>query len=79
MQKIMGKILFDIIAFVPETDNKIVKAVTGINFHNMPENRSLTDLDHRLWLQMRLFAYAGAESSGKNDNFQSSKPPFSQC
>ncbi len=39
MQVVISKILLDHVAFVATADDKLVDAVGGIYFHNMPEDR----------------------------------------
>ena len=47
VQKIIGKIFFDHVAFISEADDEVVDSVVGIYFHDVPENRFAADLDHR--------------------------------
>jgi len=39
MKKVICKIFLDHIAFIPATDNKIIKTPIGIDFHDVPEDR----------------------------------------
>ena len=67
VQKIIRKILLDHILFVAEADHKVVKAVGGIVFHDVPEYRLPANLDHRLWPKITLLRNSGAEATCKND------------
>ena len=69
MQKIMGKILLDAIALVSKADYEVIEPIVRIMLHDMPENRPPANLDHWLWLDMRLLADACAESACQNDYF----------
>ena len=70
MQRIIKKILFDLIALVAATNYEFVDTERRIYLHDVPQNRLPTDFDHGLGAQMGLFANARAESTGKNDKFQ---------
>jgi hypothetical protein len=48
MQKVIIKILFDVISSVPETEHKIIVAVMGVDLHDMPKNGMFAHLDHGL-------------------------------
>ena len=47
MQKVVGEIFLDDIAFVSTANHEIVYSVSGINFHDMPKNGLATNFDHR--------------------------------
>ena len=69
MQEIVRKIFLDQVSFVAKTNDKIIEAVKGVGFHNVPQNRPFTDFDHRFRFQMRLFADTRPETACKNHNF----------
>src|SRR5690242_10122916 len=69
MEKIVREILLDDVALVAETDDEIVDAPVGIDFHDVPEDRAATDLDHRLGTKMGLLTNPGAHTTCKNDGF----------
>ena len=60
---IVCKPFFDHMLFVSTADNKFIKSISRIHFHNMPEDRLLPDLDHRLRLQMALLADTGTKTA----------------
>jgi len=66
VQEVVGKVLFDDIAFVAAADDKVVHTVGGVELHDMPEDWFASDFDHGLWLEVRLFGDAGAEASGED-------------
>ena len=43
------EIFFDYFRFISQSDNKLVDSVVGIDIHDVPEDRSAADFDHRLW------------------------------
>src|SRR6266702_1359906 len=44
VEKVVGKVLFDKVSLIAETDDEIIEAIMGIDFHDVPENRPFTDL-----------------------------------
>ncbi len=56
VQKIIGKIFFDDIAFVAQANHKIIEPVGRINFHDVPQNRHTANLDHWFWPDDGFFA-----------------------
>src|SRR6218665_479608 len=69
MQKIIRKILFDYITLVTTANHKIVNAVEGIDFHDMPENWLTTNLYHWLRSEMGLFRNSRAKTTCENYRF----------
>ena len=69
--KVVSKVVFDHIAFISEAEHEIVETLSGIDFHDMPENRFATDRDHRLGAELCFFTEARSLASAKNDNFHS--------
>src|ERR1035437_997198 len=69
MQEVIGKIFLDHISFISAANNKVIISICGIYLHYMPENWSSTNLNHRLWFQVRLFTQSGSKTSGKNYYF----------
>lgn len=70
MQEVVGKILFDDIAFVAAADHEFVDSVVGISLHDVPKNRPATDVDHWLGARRRFFGNSGAETTSQDDCFQ---------
>src|SRR6266702_8740521 len=69
IEKIVGEILFYDDALIPQADDKVVDAMRRINIHDMPENRALTHLHHRLRSQYGLFAEPAAQPSCEDNCF----------
>lgn len=55
MEEIVREILFDDVAFVATADNKVIHAVVRVHLHDVPEDRTAADLDHRLGLEVSFF------------------------
>src|SRR6476646_1531296 len=49
------KVFFDHFPLVTERDDEFLNAVSGIDFHNVPQNRLSANLDHRFRAKMSLF------------------------
>lgn len=69
MKEVVGKELLDDIAFIAAADNEIVDTVLGIDFKDVPKDRSTADLNHRLRPQTSLFTNTCAETTGKDYGF----------
>src|SRR5215471_15827341 len=67
MQVIVGEIFLDHIALVTEADNEVCDAVVRVKLHDVPQYRSVSDLDHRLWADTGFFRQPGAHAARKND------------
>jgi len=66
---IIAKVLFDDIAFVPEAEHEIFMAEMRISFHDVPQNRPLSDWHHRFRPEFRFLAQARAQTAAKNHYF----------
>jgi hypothetical protein len=69
VQKVIRKVLLDDVALVATADDKVIDAVVGVRFEDMPKDWLATDLDHRLGSGRGFFRDPSAKSSGKNDSF----------
>jgi hypothetical protein len=69
VQEVVSKILLDDVALVAGADDKIGDAVRGVNFEHVPQDRLSADFDHRLRLQVRLFADSRAKPAGEDNGF----------
>ena len=63
VQIVVSKVFLDHIAFITKANDKFMKAVVGVDLHNMPEDRFPPDFNHRLWSGHRLFADSRAAST----------------
>src|SRR5208337_5141265 len=58
MEVIIGKILFDHIAFISREDDELIKTVVGINFHNIPSNGHPPNHYYGFWFDPCFLAQA---------------------
>src|SRR5205085_2820198 len=56
MEQIVGEVLLDGVALVTAADHEVVDAMRGIDLHDVPENGSASDVDHRLGPEMRFLS-----------------------
>jgi hypothetical protein len=66
---IVVKIIFDVVGFVPATDDELVKPIMRVNLHDVPEYGSAADFHHRLRAEFRFLGQPGPITSGKNNYF----------
>ena len=64
MQKVVGKVLLDDIALVTQANDELRNTLGGVDFHDVPDDRTPSNLDHGLGFQVRLFADASTKPSG---------------
>ena len=62
----MVEIILNHFTFIAERENKFMMPIMGINFHDMPENRSVADIHHGLGPVFGFFPEPGAKSSAKD-------------
>jgi ABC-type glucose/galactose transport system permease subunit len=70
MQGVIGKILLYDMPFISQADNEIIYTRIGINFHDVPQYRPISDLHHRFRLYARFFGKPGSKSTGQDNRFQ---------
>ncbi|MCG3771106.1 MAG: hypothetical protein JW384_02286 [Nitrosomonadaceae bacterium] len=56
MEKVVSEIFLDYISLIAQAHDEIVDAVGRINFHDVPQDRLATYLDHWLWLNNSFFS-----------------------
>src|ERR1043166_960363 len=66
-QTVAGEILLDEDPLVPAADDEVVDAVRIEDLHDVPQDRVLADLDHRLRPHLRLFGQPGPEAPRQDD------------
>src|SRR5829696_5944746 len=54
---------------VAERDDELAEPVRGEDVHDVPEDRTSSDLHHRLGARDGLFLKASAETAGEDDDF----------
>jgi hypothetical protein len=69
VQKIVGKIFLDHEAFVSAADDKIIQSISGIYFHDVPQNRFTANLDHGLWPAVGFFGEPSPHTTRKDNYF----------
>ena len=74
MEEVVCEVLFDNIAFVAATYNKVVDSMSGVELHDVPENWLTSDFNHGFWLEVRLLGDAGSEAAGENNCFHFRNP-----
>ena len=67
--KMSVSICLDDVALIAGADHEVIHAMGGIDLHDVPQYRLAADFDHRLRLQIGLFAESRTESAGENDSF----------
>jgi hypothetical protein len=63
MQVVVGEVLLDHVPLVAAADNEIVIALRRIDLHDVPQDRSPSDLDHRFRLDRGFFGQPCAQST----------------
>ena len=74
VQEVVGEEVLDRIALVAQADDEVLNTVGRVLLHDVPENRLATDLDHRLGLEVRFLADAGAQAAGQDHCFHCCSP-----
>ena len=69
VQEVIGEVFLDQVALVAAADDELGDTVEGIALHDVPENRTSTDLDHRFGSHRGLFREPCAKATGQNDCF----------
>lgn len=63
------EVSLDDLALVPGADDELVEAVMAVVLHDVPEDRSVTDLDHRFGPYVGFLAEATADTTRQDDDF----------
>src|SRR5665213_21745 len=63
---VMEEILLDDLALIAGRENEIVNAVVAIEFHDVPQDRTMADLDHRLWPELGLLPETRSQSAAQD-------------
>ena len=59
MQKIIHEIFLDHITFVTQANDKIIKPIMAVYFHDMPEDGFAANFHHGLGAHISFFRYTG--------------------
>src|SRR5215471_10836093 len=80
VKDLVGKIFLDHVAPIAEANDELHDAVKRIDLHDMPEDRSSANLDHRLWAKLRLFRDPRTKTAGENNRLHGGPPSCcTQC
>lgn len=63
VQEIVGEVFLDEVSLIAAADHEIMDPMGRIHFHDMPQDRLATDLDHGLRPEMGFFGNSGSETS----------------
>src|SRR5271166_43329 len=66
MEVVIRKIFFDQVSLISQTDDKLVYSIMRINLHQVPYDRTSTDLNKGLRANLCLFGKPRTESAGEN-------------
>src|SRR5208337_2038150 len=66
---VVQEVLFDHVAAIPQAQDKLAEATMGIELHDVPEDGTTANFDHRFRPEFGLLAQAGTEPSAQHDYF----------
>ena len=66
---IVDKVILDAFALVPQGQQEIGTPMTFVYIHDVPENRTTADLDHRFGLDLGFLGKARSQAAAENDCF----------
>src|SRR5437870_6581776 len=64
----IAKVINDVFGFKPEAENEAFKAMPGVDFHDVPENRPLADRHHRFGTEFGFFLQARAQPPAEDEH-----------
>ena len=76
VQIIICKPFLDHLLLIPTANHKFMITIIGIQLHDMPQNRLISDLYHRLRSQMTFLTDSGSETTRQNNNFHMYLPRY---
>ena len=71
---VVQKIILDKVGSVTQAENEVIVPVMGVLLHNMPEDRSVSDVYHRLGNGLRKFTQPHSLPATKQNYFHRSSP-----
>ena len=77
VQEVVREVLLDHVALVAEAHDEVAEPVVAVGLHDVPQDRPLADLDHRLGSRRGLFRQARAETAGEDHDLHDA--PASPC
>ncbi len=63
---VVEEVVLDLLALVAQGDDEFLVALSGIDAHDVPQDRLAADLDHRLGPDGRLFGEPCSQPAGKD-------------
>ena len=67
-RRVVQEVRLDDVRLVAQTQHEAPEAVVGVPAHDVPEDRTGAELDHRLRADLALRAHAGAASAAENEH-----------
>ena len=71
---VVEEVLLDDLALVAQAEDELLVAEIGVVLHEMPQDRSVADLHHRLGHRIAVLANAHALSAAEEDDLHSAQP-----
>src|SRR5208337_1034781 len=66
---VVQEVLFDHVAAISQAQDKLAEATVGIELHDVPQDGSTANFDHRFRPEFSFLAQAGTESSAQHNYF----------
>src|SRR3972149_2304358 len=63
---VVQEVVLDNTPLVTETENKTAKAIMGIDFHDMPDDRFAAHFHHRFGFELRFFTKSCSHTAAEN-------------
>jgi hypothetical protein len=64
----IGEVVLDKVGLEPEAQDKPLKAVPGVELHDMPQDGVFADRNHRLGTKLGLFFETSAQAATQNED-----------
>src|SRR5579871_1286361 len=76
---VVQEVVLNHIAAIAKAKNELLETGMGVDLHDVPENRTPSYLNHRLWPELGLFPQAGAKPAAEDNNLHPSPPESERC
>ncbi len=73
---ILEEVILDIFALVSQAEHEVIVPEMSVVFHEMPDDRAVADIDHRLGNLLGIVAQPHAESAAEENDFHGSISGF---
>ncbi len=64
---VFEKILLDNVGLITQAQDKVFVTIVRVILHHMPEDRAISDRNHRFWQSLGVFAHAHDRSRRKKE------------